>query len=219
MFDIFHHNKRTKKTFFKKLPMNCLCDISRKGSVMQCFRMGHFIAYTLRAHFSPQYFFREILTCVLNIILAFVVYLIFPTGCGRFLVVKCRHSLQYYTEVMPSLYQLRALYWCPENDPDGQAAAAGPCFVEEQWPPQQKMTVWQCSLYHHCGPSAKQSFIPPVEAGSQCMNQATIFSFIFSKYFSPQLWGTPIVPFPPFPTNLPAILYDYKGEKGYTSFG
>lgn len=58
--------------------------------------------------------------------------LILPTDGGQFLVVKCRHSLQYRTEVMLSLYQLRTLYGCPGNYPDGPAAAAGPCFVEEQ---------------------------------------------------------------------------------------
>lgn len=98
---------------------------------MQCFRMGHFITYALRALFH-LYFFREILTFILNIIIAFVVYLILPTDGGRFLVVKCRHSLQYRTEVMLSLYQLRTLYGRPGNYPDGPAAAAGPCFVEEQ---------------------------------------------------------------------------------------
>lgn len=59
--------------------------------------------------------------------------------------------------------------------------------------------LWQCLLNHHCGPSAKQSFVQPVEARSQCMSQATIFPLYFQNTSFHSFWGHSYFLFLPSP--------------------
>ena len=97
--------------------MNCLYDIYTKGNAMQCSGMGYFIVHPLRALFSPQCIFREILIFILTVIVVFVVYYL------PLVVVNCwwwkySRGFQHWTEILLSLcHQLRTLHWRPGNGP------------------------------------------------------------------------------------------------------
>lgn len=168
---------------------------------MQCFRMGHFIAYTSRALFHLNIFFREILTFILNIILAFVVYLLFPTRSGWFLVVKCRHGLQDWTDVLLSLVTTQDSLWMPwgRSWPPGSSSWAW-FLLRSSGLHSGRWQLWWYQLNHHSGSSARQSFFQLVAARSQCMTQATMVPLEFQNTSLHSLEGhsqSPLLPSPP----------------------
>lgn len=201
--------------------MNCVYDIYMKGNVMQCFGMGHFIVYP-KKHFSTSKFFQENSSIYFEYYFS-ICYLIFTISCGYLVVVKMQpwSSALYWIYAERSLcHQLRSLYWRPGNCPDHRAAAAVPCSVQEQWPPQKNMRAVavpaELPLWFIC-----KMVLYSMGRGHESMYgpKLLLCLYIFKILHSTALMDSHSPSFLPASPLSACQMTRSKEERGYVSFG
>lgn len=169
----------------------------------QCHKMfqnGPLQSLHCQSTFSPQIFFREILTFILNNYFSICYLFTFPPYVwlvfgGKRQVWSSGPELMHAGCVINS----GTIYGHPGTDPDHQAAAAGPALLRSSGLHSGIWQLWCCQLTPLC--FLCKTVLSSTGSGQESTyDPSYCYSFIFSKYFIPQPWGSLTDAFLPSPS-------------------